>query len=201
MSREMSDSERESSADGASRGAREGSAEPSGIRRLVLVVLVIALGFALIPRTMRGCTKRMNEEAPDVTMPIVANQPADFASASPKLSDLRGKVVLLDFWATWCGPCQIEMPVVDSLAKQFRDRGLVVVGVNTSDMRGVAEPFVRSRGFGFPIAYDENNTIARAFGVGNIPTLVVIGKDGKIAGIRQGVTARADLERLVEREL
>lgn len=199
--RSMSDNGRTSSRATSRDGSREDAQGPAGTRRIVLVVLALALGFFLLPRATQSCGRGTGEIAPDFTANIVANRPQDLPDAPLSLSSLRGKVVVLDFWATWCGPCQAEMPVVNGIAERFRDQGVVVLGINTSDMRGVAEAFVKGRGIGFPIVYDEDNAIAHKFQVANIPTLIVVGKDGKIAAVRLGVTSGSDLERLVKREL
>ncbi len=93
------------------------------------------------------------------------------------------------------------MPIVNGIAQRFKDRGLVVVGVNTSDERGLAERFVARRGVSFPIVYDEGNSVAHSFRVDNLPTLVVVSKTGKIVAIRHGITSDSDLERLVRQVL
>jgi len=115
-------------------------------------------------------------------------------SQSPDL--YRGKVLLLDFWATWCGPCQAEAPILDKVAQRYRDKGLVVVGVNTSDAPGRARPWAMSHHLTFPIVFDPDETAPR-YGVENLPTLVVVSKSGKVLAVRTGVTSDAELERLV----
>jgi thiol-disulfide isomerase/thioredoxin len=143
----------------------------------------------------------MDEDAPDFSAPLVANPLDGPEQKTLSLAALRGHPVILDFWATWCGPCQAEMPIVNGIAQRFKDRGLVVVGVNTSDERGLAERFVARRGVSFPIVYDEGNSVAHSFRVDNLPTLVVVSKTGKIVAIRHGITSDSDLERLVRQVL
>lgn len=159
----------------------------------------------------------MDEVAPDFTARIVANGESLGAIAGvdsgatsgaehgpPKtveLSNLRGRPVLLDFWATWCGPCQAEAPIVNTIAQRYKDRGLAVIGVNTSDEDGLAAHFARKKGLGFPIVFDEGNGIARKYNVANLPTLVVVSKTGKIVAIRHGVTSDAALDDIVRRYL
>src|SRR5687768_16480493 len=99
--------------------------------KTVAIVIALAAGFALIPRATRGCEGGLsNEEAPDFTAKVVANAPAP-PQDTLKLSSLRGKPVILDFWATWCGPCQAEAPIVNAISQRYREKGLVVIGVNT----------------------------------------------------------------------
>lgn len=174
--------------------------------RAALVVLALAAGFALIPRVTRSCGgASLDEDAPDFKARVVANAES-LGGDGPapevlELNSLRGRTVVLDFWATWCGPCQAEAPIVNAIAQRYKDKGLAVVGVNTSDEEGLAEHFVRKKGLGFPIVYDENNAIAKQYGISNLPTLVVVSKTGKIVAVRRGVTSDSTLDEIVRRHL
>jgi cytochrome c biogenesis protein CcmG/thiol:disulfide interchange protein DsbE len=169
--------------------------------RMALVVAALAAGFAFVPRATQSCGKAAGtEEAPDFTASVVANSP-DPAQTTMSMSALRGHPVVLDFWATWCGPCQAEAPIVNAIAQRFKDKGLVVIGVNTSDAEGLAARFAAKKGLTFPIVYDDGNAIANKYRVDNLPTLVVISKEGKMVAVRHGVTSDADLERLVRQVL
>jgi thiol-disulfide isomerase/thioredoxin len=180
-----------------------------------LVVVGLLLAFAGIPRVLGGGHGRMSgAEAPDFTAELVLN-PETVAAAMPApeagttatapktvtLSDLRGKAVVLDFWATWCGPCKAEAPIMDGIAKRYKDRGVVVVGVNTDDEDGNAEEFARQRHLSFPIAFDRDRSAARAYNVSALPTLVVVSKTGKIVAVRTGVTSDSELEELIREAL
>lgn len=163
-----------------------------------IAVAAIAASLAVLPRLFRAHASPQGD-APDFTAALVAN--GEPGTTDVSLSAFRGRPVVLDFWATWCGPCQAEAPIVDQVAERYKDRGLVVVGVNTSDEEGLAAPWARKKGIRFPIAYDRGNKVASAFGVHNIPTLVVIDKQGKIAAVRTGMTSASELERLVREVL
>jgi thiol-disulfide isomerase/thioredoxin len=177
--------------------------------RAALTVLALAAGFALIPRMTKGCEGAgIDQDAPNFDARIIANAEnlgVMGGDGSPparvELSSLRGHPVVLDFWATWCGPCQAEAPIVNTIAQRYKDKGLVVIGVNTSDEDGLAERFVRKKGLSFPNVYDENNTIARQYGVSSLPTLVVVSKTGKVVAIRRGVTSDSALDELIRRHL
>ena len=176
-------------------------ADGAHIARMALVVIGLAAGFALVPRATAGCEKATGtEEAPDFTATIVAN-PIEPGQTTLDMSKLRGHPVVLDFWATWCGPCQAEAPIVNGLSQRFKDKGLVVIGVNTSDAEGLAARYAAKKNLSFPIVYDADNSIANKYGVDNLPTLIVISKDGKKVAVRHGVTSDADLERLVRQVL
>src|SRR4051812_89266 len=108
-------------------GPSAGSSPSSG--RAALVVLTLAAGFALIPRATKGCgAAALDEDAPGFKARVVANGenvPTTEASAPTALDlgSLKGHAVVLDFWATWCGPCQAEAPIVNTIAQRYKDRG------------------------------------------------------------------------------
>jgi peroxiredoxin/outer membrane lipoprotein-sorting protein len=110
------------------------------------------------------------------------------------LAAYKGRVVLLDFWATWCGPCRIEMPEVEKLYKELKPKGLVVFGVNQGEDVPTVQKFLADKPYTFPILLDTKIEVGGKYQAEAIPTLVVIGKDGKVSsyfrGVRDGDTIR-----------
>ena len=98
------------------------------------------------------------------------------------LADLEGKLVLLNFWASWCGPCNIEKPSMEKLYQELKEEGLVIVGVNLREDKSTAEDFVEKHDISFPILLDKTGEISGMYGVRSIPTSYLIGRNGKALG-------------------
>jgi peroxiredoxin len=101
------------------------------------------------------------------------------------LTDLRGKAVVLNFWASWCRPCRAEMPAMNAIYEKFRERGLVVLGVNTTfqDDEASARAAIQEWGLTFPIVLDRDSAASRAYRVQAMPTTFFVGPDGVIRDI------------------
>ncbi len=99
------------------------------------------------------------------------------------LSDLRGKVVLIDFWATWCGPCRMTIPHVEAIYNKFKDKGVVVIGVNLDNKanRQKVEQFIKEKGITYLVISDPNGAVASQYGATSIPRFFFIDKHGRIA--------------------
>ncbi len=167
---------------------------------VALLALSLLFGFAILPRLFAApeC-ELVGKPAPAFTLPVVVNG----SSANPtlSLSEFQGRAVVLDFWATWCGPCQAEAPLMNKLAQRFGERGLVVVGVDTSEPDGHGRPWAIAHGLSYPIVYDTDNLTAERYGVTNMPTLVVISRAGKVTAVREGLTGDSELASLVREVL
>jgi len=124
---------------------------------------------------------KTEESEPDLT----GQDASDFTLTSLSgdevtLSGLRGKVVLLNFWASWCNPCRIEMPTIQKLHEEFGDKGLLVFGVN-SEEPDVARAFIEEMKLTFPTLRDPGDRVSQSYQVFGIPTTFIIDKEGKIA--------------------
>lgn len=116
------------------------------------------------------------------------------------LKSHRGKeIVILDMWATWCGPCVKELPVLTEVADEYREKGVVTYAVNQQEDRETIEEFVKESELTLPVLLDSENEVGDAYRVSGIPMLVIVGKDGTIQSIHVGYSS--NLRKLLEREL
>jgi peroxiredoxin len=114
---------------------------------------------------------------------------------SVRLSDLRGHVVLVNFWATWCAPCRVEMPWLAEFDARYRTLGLTVLGVSVDDGgRERVAAFVRERRVSYPILLKDDDIELRYGGVRFLPQTFFVGRDGKIIRRVYGIRTRADFE-------
>ncbi len=134
----------------------------------------------------------MNGGAPPPRSPLVGKPAADFsltdmAGRKQRLSALKGKVVLLDFWATWCGPCRRELPIIVKLHNELQKRGLAVVAVNVGEPAPQVAEFLKKNAYALPVWLDVNSEVADQYGASAIPTLVVIDRTGGVVEHVMGV--------------
>jgi len=109
----------------------------------------------------------------------------------PSIASLRGRVVLLDFWATWCAPCRVVIPKLDDLQSRYGAQGLSVLGVSTEDAQDVAL-FARRIAMHYGVASDRHGSTSRTYGVVSLPTLVVIDKRGVVRDVSIGYDPTGD---------
>jgi peroxiredoxin len=118
------------------------------------------------------------------------------------LADYRGKVVLLDFWATWCGPCKIEIPWFEEFQRKDQGRGLVVLGVSMDDEGWqVVKPFVARQKMNYRVLIGNDQTAQLYGGIDALPTTFLIDRDGKIADVHVGLADRREFENGIEQLL
>ena len=117
--------------------------------------------------------------------------------ARMQISDLKGKPVVLDFWATWCGPCVIQAPILDRVARRYEKKGLVVMGINIDDPPDLARAFAKKKGLSYPILIDDARQASRLYGVGSLPCLVVIDRQGQVIAYLTGVIDEGSLDEIV----
>jgi len=145
----------------------------SNMKKNKIIASVAAVAFIVFGVFMIGTTSVSAQEAPDFTL-------TDIEGNQVSLSDFKGKVILLDFWATWCGPCKMEIPSFIELQNDYRD-DVVVLGVSL-DQGGPAAvvPFAKKMKINYPIVYGDGKVVQAYGGIRGIPTTFVIDKEFKI---------------------
>lgn len=105
---------------------------------------------------------------------------------SLSLSQLKGQVVLINFWASWCGPCRQEMPLLDSLYKKYHKLGFTLVGVNVEPDAKEAEAALQKTPVSFPILYDPQSKVSALYDVATMPSTVIVDRSGKVRLLHRG---------------
>ncbi len=112
--------------------------------------------------------------------------------------DLKGKVVLLDFWASWCGPCKESFPVMDELHQKYGSKGLVILAVNVDENTAAMKDFLKNHPAKFIILHDATKKLVGTANIGSMPTSFVIGKDGKVVSIHKGFHGKDSAKQYAE---
>ncbi len=157
----------------------------SAIGAAVVIAALGSLGAAggVDPYRVAGVQRISGvREAPSFSMHTVDGQAVDSGS-------LRGKVVLVNFWATWCGPCKDEMPALERLRRRLSDRQFEVLAVTADQEPEAIRNFAKTLNLEFPILLDETKEVSAAFGVRGLPTTVVIDRNGRWVGRAVGPRA------------
>lgn len=142
----------------------------------------------------------VGDPAPGFASRIVAGEGAE-EGRSFTLQEARGRVVLVDFWATWCPPCRASIPILSRLHTRFREEGLVVIGVDTEARLPVDELSRAHRRLGgvFPSVQDTTGELMAAYGVSSLPTLFLVDREGTVRYVHIGAADEAVLEREIRR--
>ena len=102
------------------------------------------------------------------------------------LADLKGQVVLINFWASWCGPCRQEMPVLEQLYRKYKPAGFTLLGVNVEPKSGDAVNFLKSTPVSFPILFDTESKVSNLYEVSGMPSTVIVDRHGNVRYIHHG---------------
>lgn len=142
----------------------------------LLFVRVSLLAFALLAGFAHA------NPAPDFTL-------KNNAGENVRLEEQRGKVVMLNFWASWCGPCRKEMPLLDDMYERYNKAGFELYGINVEQNTGDAKKLLEELGTSFPILWDTDSKVSKLYEVNAMPTTIMIDKGGKIRYVNRGYKA------------
>jgi peroxiredoxin len=139
-----------------------------------LPALVVGLTFASAPVVASSPAP-----APDFTLPARDG-------GKIHLGDLRGQVVMINFWATWCGPCRQEMPLLEQIHEKYEPLGFTLLGVNVEPDSKEAQAWLAKVPVTFPILFDRDNAVSSSFGVEAMPSSVLIDREGRVRHVHRG---------------
>jgi peroxiredoxin len=162
-----------------------------------VLIACAALGCSSPSKPVKASVKADHErrQAPDFAL-------KDSDGKTVRLSDYRGKVVLLDFWATWCGPCKIEIPWFMEFERKYRDRGFSVLGISMDEEGWDAvKPFVADLAVNYRIVLGNDDIAEEYGGVEALPTTFLIDREGKIAAMHVGLASKSDFQNGIEQLL
>lgn len=145
--------------------------------KFIALSLLILIGSGLVlPAANAGA---ISGAAPNFTLKSNSGK-------NIKLSELRGQVVMINFWASWCAPCRQEMPLLEKLYKKYKPLGFTLLGVNVEEDSGKARSLLKSTPVSFQILFDNTNKVSKMYKVSAMPTTVLIDRNGKMRFLHKG---------------
>ena len=145
-----------------------------GLRSIVLGAL-----FTIVTATSVASSGLAGQVAPDFVLKSANGK-------NLRLSEYRGDVVMINFWATWCGPCRQEMPLLDELHSLYKRVGFSLLGVNIDDDSRRAMQMIQDLGVSFPVLFDENKKVSKLYEVEAMPVTVIIDREGTVRHVHHG---------------
>ena len=144
-----------------------------------LKTLFVALGLSFLAAGSLASSDMIGQKAPDFALKSSTGE-------NLRLSEYRGEVVMLNFWATWCGPCRQEMPLLDDLYNRYERVGFKLLGVNIDDNSQRALDMMRELGVDFPILFDASKDVSKLYEVNAMPVTVILDREGNVRYVHKG---------------
>ena len=146
------------------------------MNKLKKILLVLTFFVLLIPT---GYADNIKGAAPDFTLKSRSGE-------NIKLSELRGEVVMINFWASWCAPCRQEMPLLEELYKKYSDLGFTLLAVNVEEDSSKADILLKDIPVTFPVLYDNTNKVTKLYKVVAMPSTIIVDRDGNMRYLHRG---------------
>jgi len=143
------------------------------------IKLAAAFAGVLLMQAVMASSVKVAEQAPDFTL-------KSLDGPNLRLEEYRGQVVLINFWASWCGPCRQEMPILDRLHQRYEDTGFAVLGVNVEGKVDPAQEIVDKTKVTFPVLIDEGQSVSELYELEAMPSTVVVDRDGVVRYVHRG---------------
>jgi cytochrome c biogenesis protein CcmG/thiol:disulfide interchange protein DsbE len=163
------------------------------LKRPLLILIAALLFIVSLEGLAQDFARALDkgQTAPEIALKTLGGE-------TVKLSALKGKVVLVDFWASWCAPCRESMPVLEKLSKSYKDKGFVVLGVNIDNDAEAARKFLKDLPVSFQVVCDAQKQVAKAYAPPTMPSSYLIDRQGKVhvvhAGFKKSDAAKLEAE-------
>jgi cytochrome c biogenesis protein CcmG/thiol:disulfide interchange protein DsbE len=184
-----------------SNGEEKATVKRSKVAVGALLAIVLVAGLYYVNRRWISPLGRQNMSSGDAHPLAPDFSLTDLSGRTLTLADYRGKVVLLNFWATWCGPCRLEVPGFVDLQSKYRDQGLVVIGISMDDEEAPVREFYQRYRMNYPVAMGDDAVADRFGGILGLPTTFVIQRDGHIYAKQTGVEDVETFEEAIKKLL
>ncbi len=146
----------------------------------IFLLAGIFFSFARADNNLSVCPPQIGQPMSDLVL-------TDLNGKQVKLSDYKGKPVLINAWATWCPPCRAELPFINSYYQAYQAEGFTVLAINAGESKGAVSSFIEQQGYSFPVFVDPNTTVLDRLEIRSFPTSILVGRDGIVKGIHIGM--------------
>ena len=162
------------------------------MRLMLRLIYLLAVAFMLLP----GCARPiLNRPAPHFALPLISGGKGKVSNHG-----LKGKPTVINFWASWCPPCTLELPEFDDVATRYKGR-VIFVAIATSDSKDAALRLVHTEHIGMPVALEKGDKIASLFGASHLPTTIILDERGYVVDRLTGAVAAGTLIDVIENTL
>ncbi len=152
---------------------------------------LLGLIFSVFAATSLASSGLIGQPAPDFVLKSASGE-------NLRLSEFRGDVVMINFWATWCGPCRQEMPLLDEMYTRYQRVGFSLLGVNIDDDSRKALNMISELGVSFPVLFDVSKEVSKLYKVNAMPVTILVDRDGMVRHVHQGYQPGYELDYLDE---
>ena len=166
------------------------------MRTIILALMVVAIVFTIYTNLTKDRTAliQVGDDAPDFAL-------VDMNGEKHQLSDYKGKGVFLNFWGTWCKPCEREFPLMDKQYQVYKDQGLEILAVNIGESDFAVQKFIDRKGLTFPVLIDDKKSVMETYKINPLPTTLLINPNGKIEKVITGEMSEAMIKDYMEQIL
>lgn len=162
-------------------------------RAIILAILALAIGYTVYAAVTKDKIEivRVGAQAPDFEV-------VDLNGERHRLADYEGQGVLLNFWGTWCEPCEREFPAMTRQYEQFKEQGVQIIAVNFAQSDFEVKRYVENMGMNFPVAIDKTKSVFTAYSIGPLPTSIFIDPNGEVKRIELGEMSEKQIANYLE---